>query len=171
MKEEILRLNAEGVQRSDIAKILQCSRSTVSYHLNPETRAASLTRATNRPHRRLEHKVEAFKSRPTQKLRTATSDFKRGNKRQDRVKPLFSAKDVVTKFGIDTQCYLTGRNINLITDNYHFDHIIPLCLGGNYTLDNLGIACPEANAAKASLALDDFYALCEEILKHREQIR
>jgi hypothetical protein len=35
-KEEILRLNAEGKTGDDISKLLKCSRTLVSYYLNPD---------------------------------------------------------------------------------------------------------------------------------------
>jgi len=68
--------------------------------------------------------------------------------------------------GTKTKCYLTGRDIDLLKDDYCLDHIIPVCKGGSNDLDNLGITCPEANYSKAALTLDEYLNLCKEVLTH-----
>ena len=72
--------------------------------------------------------------------------------------------------GGDPICYLTGRNLNLNNPKeYSLDHLVPIATGGTNDLDNLQICCTEANHAKAGLSLEDFYALCEEILAWRDK--
>ena len=64
-------------------------------------------------------------------------------------------------------CYLTGRPIDLLKPkSYHCDHIIPVSKGGLASLDNLALACKDANIAKGNLSIDDFISLCKEILIH-----
>ena len=41
--------------------------------------------------------------------------------------------------------------------------VIPVSLGGENSLDNLGICCPQANSAKSDLCLEDFFSLCKEL--------
>jgi len=52
----------------------------------------------------------------------------------------------------------------LFGTDYWFDHIVPRSRGGQNTLENLGIAIPEANKAKGNLHLNEFLNLCEMIL-------
>ena len=90
---------------------------------------------------------------------------------------MYTANDVKNYFWPDNtsrcgheypyiKCYLTGRIINVEDTTTHFDHINPK--GGN-GIDNLGFACIEANQAKSDLYLDDFYNLCDEILKYKNE--
>ena len=41
-----------------------------------------------------------------------------------------TVEQVKDKFGDKTTCYLTGTPIDLKTDEYHFDHIVPICKDG-----------------------------------------
>lgn len=82
-------------------------------------------------------------------------------------KPLFSVEDLINKYGENTKCYLTGKDINLLdTSNYHFDHFIPIAKGGNCDLDNLRVCSIEANRMKTDLLYEDFLDLCLLILKN-----
>lgn len=64
------------------------------------------------------------------------------------------------------KCYLTGRNIDITKDEYHLDHIMPIAKGGTCNADNLGFACPEANRSKSDMTLDEYLALCQEVLEN-----
>ena len=44
LKDEIIKLKEQGVIQSQIAKLLNCSTGTVSYHLNPGTKEKALQR-------------------------------------------------------------------------------------------------------------------------------
>ena len=68
--------------------------------------------------------------------------------------------------GLQTKCYLTGTPINLETDSYCLDHILPVSKGGTNELDNMGITIPSANAAKSDLQLEEFFNLCKLILEN-----
>ena len=79
----------------------------------------------------------------------------------------FKSEDIIEKFGQHTQCYLTGKPIDLLGENvFHFDHKQPLRQGGDNSIDNLGITTKEANMAKADLTQEQFLALCKEVLEH-----
>ena len=79
----------------------------------------------------------------------------------------FSYHDALKHIGgLNCKCYLTGRSIDITVDNYHFDHIIPLSKGGTCELSNLGITCPEANLSKTNLTVDEYLALCKEVLEY-----
>ena len=83
----------------------------------------------------------------------------------------FTFKDVVDKFGVETECYLTGVKINLYEPRtYEFDHIVPRSKGGSNELSNLGILSKAANQAKSNLSVDEFLSLCEAVLKYSGRI-
>ena len=79
----------------------------------------------------------------------------------------FTYKDALEYLGGTlTKCYLTGRDINIFKDDYHFDHIIPACKGGTNDLNNLGITIPIANISKATMTLEEYLDLCKEVLEY-----
>lgn len=162
MKEQIIELNRQGKTNSEIAKELNCSKSNVSYHLNQKTRDAAKKHKLESPTTKLIGKTNRF----TSKLRMATSDFSRGSKRDKQSTTSFGYKDVISKNGENTVCYLTGRPINLFVDDFQFDHIIPASKGGSNELDNLGITCKAANMAKSDLSVDELLDLCKEIITY-----
>jgi 5-methylcytosine-specific restriction endonuclease McrA len=159
MKEQILKLRKEGKSYNQIAKILECSKSLISYYCGKNQKDKSRQRTKKL---RSESKTEKVRKKTESfayKLGYNAKNFNKG-------KALFNYKDVLDKFGNITNCYLTGEEINLLTDDYHFDHIIPLSKGGESNIKNLGITTPEANQAKAGLNLEDFLQLCKKILIH-----
>jgi len=59
MKEQILKLRAEGKSYSEIAAALGCNKATVSYHCNPQVKANFLAfRNKNRKKQVLELKLK-----------------------------------------------------------------------------------------------------------------
>lgn len=90
--------------------------------------------------------------------------FCRGHYPKD---PQLTTPNVLTKFGAQPQCYLTGRPIDLNQwDTYNLDHIVPVSKGGKSTLDNCQLTCREANFAKCALSVDQFISLCREVTSH-----
>lgn len=63
--EQILKLRAEGKSYNEISKILNCSKSTVSYWCNPNGKENNRKRTLRREKwkRTLEKKIDNFKRR------------------------------------------------------------------------------------------------------------
>ena len=79
----------------------------------------------------------------------------------------FTYKEAIEHFGgTTTKCYLTGRIIDILKDDYCLDHIVPISKGGSNQLSNMGMTCPEANASKADLTLEEYLNLCKEVLEN-----
>lgn len=172
---KILSLRAEGKTYNEIVSILGCSKSIVSYHCGPGQKHKHKTRQKkNKKSNYLCRKIWFFNKRTNDKIK----DFHRernpitaeGEERKylgKCLKRTFTKNDFISKYQTNPICYLTGRKIDLYKPHtYSFDHIIPVCKGGESTLENLGITCMEANVAKQGLLLEDFLALCKEILIH-----
>jgi 5-methylcytosine-specific restriction endonuclease McrA len=170
MKEKILQLRSEGKSYKEIVNILGCSSGTVAYHCGAGQKQKSIKRQQdNRKESVISSRVDHFQS--TKRIRTKSDDFQRerlrgtGKLGERNIK--FKWKDVIEKHGWETNCYLTGRKIDLKQPlTYQFDHIVPIGRGGESCLENLGITCQEANQAKANLEIANFLALCQEILLH-----
>lgn len=184
MKEKILKLRNEGKTYTQICKILNCSKGTVSYYCGEGQEEK--TRERQRRRRKsnvLIKKTEDFrneiagngrkekvKSSKAKLIRHKADDFQRervGGKIGRHLKKTFTYKDVTKKYGEETACYLTGRKINLQEPRtYNFDHIIPISKEGTNNFDNLGIACREANLAKSDMLVKEFLELCKDVLIH-----
>jgi 5-methylcytosine-specific restriction endonuclease McrA len=169
MKEQIIKLRSEGLSYLAISRKLGCSKSTVSYHCGDKQKEKA--KARNRNYRKtavIDSRVGYFQY--NRKLKDKADDFQRDrlpNRRLGKRKLSFSWRDVIDKFGWYTKCYLTGRPINLREpETYQFDHIIPLAKGGPSTLDNLGIACKDANQIKNILSVTELFAICKEVLEY-----
>jgi 5-methylcytosine-specific restriction endonuclease McrA len=61
-------------------------------------------------------------------------------------------------------CVLTGRK--LTTENISLDHIIPLSISGDNTIDNVRLVVKDVNFAKQQLLDDDFVKLCQDVVNH-----
>ena len=179
LQKSIISLKSQGYSHNKISTELNCSKSTVSYHLNSDAKIK--TRDRQRKFRANSHpyynKLSSFKSetKPT-KLTTKQKDcaekliyvkiydFHNIKGAKIKTEPTFTIDDVINKFGENPKCYLTGKIIDIYKPRtYHFDHIIPRSKGGDNSLDNLGICSKEANLAKGNLTLDEFVSLCKTI--------
>lgn len=156
LNQKIHNLKEEGKTYLEITKIINCSLSTVNYHLNLKSREKALIRNSKREFRKLENAVSGFQQR---------SKGVRG-KDKSKLNRTFSVKDVIDKFSIETKCYLSGRIINLKTSKYSLDHIIPVYLGGDNSFNNLGITDPDINYAKGKLSKEDFIKMCKDVVKY-----
>lgn len=173
-KADILRLRAEGKSYREIEEELNCSRSTISYHCGNGNEKTRVMR-NNKKRTCLARKVNSFKSQKTsESVRIKLKGFKsRGSSGKGEVNNIsknYTVKDVINKLSLAPICYLTGREIDINDGStYHLDHIIPTSKGGTNDLSNLGICIADANIAKGSLPLEEFYSLCEEILAWRDR--
>ncbi len=182
LKEKIIEARSQGLTYDEISAKLDCSKSTISYHLSSEQKEKTLQR--KRESRKIAHPYckkidfflyhgrttktkEALKTKAKLLLDSKTRQFQRT---QDM--KTFTTQDVLDKFGENPRCYLTGRLIDIYdTSSYHFDHIVPVSRGGSSSIDNLGICVKDANKAKGDMMLEDFYKLCESVINERDGTR
>lgn len=179
---DIINLRKEGCSYSEIATILHCSKSTVSYCLSEKTKM----KTKQKTERRKEHepwkfylckrlgnfkKRESGKGRVDQcldwnkKFRTAVSKFRKSLPTMPNKN--YTYKDVLDYFGGTTvTCELTGETIDLLVDDYNIDHIVPVARGGTNELDNMAFTIPDANAAKHDMTNEEFVELCVKVCKH-----
>lgn len=59
--------------------------------------------------------------------------------------------------GTNLICYLSGTPINILTDDYQLDHILPVSRGGTNELSNMAIATIEANQMKGGLTNEELF--------------
>jgi hypothetical protein len=191
-RDDILRLRKQGLSYRAIAKKLGCSKGTISFHCSKSQTERNRVRKQNKSYGyNLSRKVNAFKSKCSRTqyitFRNKVKGFKRrkaklaggGNReyakagttwRIHNLSKNYSARDVINKIGESPVCYLTGRKIDLsCPSEYSLDHRLPTAQGGTNDLDNLEICTIVSNRAKADLTLEDFYALCEEVLAWRDK--
>jgi 5-methylcytosine-specific restriction endonuclease McrA len=159
MKKQILKLRSQGKSYNQIQKILNCSKSTISYHCGDGQKE----KAKQRLHSYVSKNLNGILKRKKDNFSFVT----RKKKLKKRVNLNFSAEEFKNKLISNPECYLTGRKIDLLRPKtYQCDHIIPLSQGGNCELSNMGLTCKEANLAKHNLSHEDFINLCKEILIH-----
>ncbi len=172
MKDKILELRCQGKSYNEIALILNCSKSTVSYYCGKGQKEKSKERVSKK--RSLDHpasrKVENFIGRKKVKNATEKFQMRDGSGRLDSMKDakiVFKVSDVLDKFGENPKCYLTGRPIDWNDPkSYSFDHVVAASRGGSNSLENLQLVCPEVNCAKSDLSVEEFIGFCKEVLEY-----
>lgn len=184
MKEKILKLRSEGKSYNEIKEILGCSKGTIAYHCGNGQKDKTRVRLKKRRENTLLSKVERFKYRKHDKdslpkkevkdRKDVVESIRKFQKRENGVSTdginkdinkTFTWEDVLSKFGEDTICYLSGEKINLYENEYQIDHILPSSRGGDNSLDNLGITHSIVNKMKGNLTPDEFIDWCVKILK------
>jgi len=163
MKEQILKLRNEGKSYREIQKILNCSKSTISYYCGNGQKEKTILRNKNN------------KKTLNGILRRKRDNYSFVNGRRigkgKRKQLDFTIEDFEKKIINNPNCYLTGRKIDLLqSKTYHCDHIVPVSKGGGCDINNLGLTCKEANMAKADLLLEEFIKLCKDVLEHNGYI-
>lgn len=184
VKEDILRLRKKGKTYNEISKLLQCSKSVISYHCGKNGTEKKRVKNSVKNRHPLCKKVSSFKTRCSRanykifqaKLKTfKRKSSKSGNHTNTIVNSInknYTCQDVIDKLGENPSCYLTGEKIDLNKpETYNLDHIIPSSRGGTNDLSNLQICLKEANFAKGDLLLDELFILCEKILSHRDKCK
>jgi hypothetical protein len=168
MKEKILKLRAEGKTYNEIVDAIGCSKGTVSYHCGPgQKQKSAQRRKDNRNNRPLVVKLGKFKAR--KKLTNKCRDFQRkrgiSGVYLDGRDNIFTTKELVEKLSKNPYCYLTGDKIDLLKPStYSLDHIIPVCEGGDNTIDNMGLTTRKANMSKGKMFLNEYIELCKKVL-------
>jgi hypothetical protein len=64
----------------------------------------------------------------------------------------------------DYRCAVTGRELTPALATV--DHRIPLGRGGDHSIANLWIVHKDVNRAKGSMMMEEFIALCRDVLSH-----
>jgi len=179
LNKKIIALRQKQYSFSQIAKLLNCSKSTVSYALRKKTRLKVRKKTYDLPKCERLHRKKVYRfqnPRPiannnkawylNQSPRQISKSI--SGKASTFQRPMtFNYKDVQAKFGDHFPCALTGRPIDFNKPNtYEYDHILPVSRGGENTIDNLQIVCPEANRAKGMMTDQEFIDLCKEVVIH-----
>lgn len=179
LKDDILLLQADGLSYNAIAAKLGCSKGTISYYLGSgqQEKARARRRKWKLKQHPFLHKIEEFSSCKNWSTSLPSSANlakslmyrvrKFSSMKSKYHTPLFTLDQLLAKIGDSPRCYLTGKEIDIYdTRSYHFDHIKSRGMGGDNSLDNLGIATSAANQAKSNLPLDEFYQLCKMVVNH-----
>lgn len=179
LQKQIIELRKQNKSFNEIAKLLNCSKSTVSHTLRKKTKEknkqknliyskswkSKLIKCSSNFCKESYHYIKQINKDWKEKLRTSTSKFKL--KKGENMKH-FGYKDVLNKYNNQTkiQCYLTGDWIDLTKDDFAFDHIVPVSKGGACDLDNLGITTYIANQSKSNMTVEEYIELCKKVLIH-----
>ena len=164
--DKIHELRDNGMSYNQIASMMKCSKSTLSYYFGSGGKKAVLERT-----QKYRKELGALRSRleswelDNDVILKKYKDYFRNSPNDRRVRLEASKKYLEDTF--NNKCYLSGRPFDLDdTGTYHFDHIIPQSENGSSGLENLGLCVPEANQAKSNLSVDEFLELCKDVLEH-----
>lgn len=159
LKEKILALRAEGKTYDQIKSILNCSKSTISYHCVAEQRIKNALRRAGRREDKILTKFEGFKYHTKGVNNKFTHYKERGSGEHN-----LTYAQVRALIAETPNCYLCGSKIDY-TDpaTFNFDHKLPVSRGGLNTLENLGIACKSCNYGKGDLTPEEFIVMCKRV--------
>ena len=179
LHKKIIALRQKQLTYTQIIKVLNCSRSTVSYALRKRTRMLAKQSNANMPvhYKRIQNKIYTFKNPTTRKtplpiwyLNSTSRQISKAISTKAHTfqrRMAFNYKDVHKKYGDHFSCALTGRPLKFNEpQTYEYDHIMPHSRGGDNSLSNLQILCPEANQAKGMMTDEEFKDLCKEVIIH-----
>jgi 5-methylcytosine-specific restriction endonuclease McrA len=184
LKEKILSLREQGFSYNKIKKELNCSKSTICFHLCGEEVKENFNKRQRKRRKDfpLRKKIETFLiiKKETKKqvvkgesfqfimsrMKIKTWHFTKNKKTGDYSKRMFTEHELLEKIGTNPKCYLTGRPIDLReSTSYALDHFKPRSKGGDNSLENCEIACIEANQAKHKMTYEEFVELCRDVVR------
>lgn len=184
----IQELREKGLTYLQIATHLGCSKSTVGYWCNNTSKEKILYNTNKKRENKnftflFSKRISDFKTTDRFKYKSNIKQINASNRKsswfkiysnrimrfrkrnENKVEKEYNYEKALEHLGgINTKCYLTGDPINIETDDYCLDHIIPASKGGNNELENMGITTPSANASKTDLNLDEYLELCKKVL-------
>jgi len=67
------------------------------------------------------------------------------------------------------RCAISGRE--LTPETASLDHITPLSREGKHELGNVWAVDHQINTAKGTLSVDEFVAMCRDVVRHQEAVR
>ena len=162
LKEQILTLRKEGKTLFEIKQTLNCSFSTVAYHLYEKTRVSTLRRINPETKKKYALTTNAIL------YSKYIQFFRAGHRRKITTSPTFSFEELKQIVGSQPTCYLTGQPINLTEPRtLSLDHKLPVSRGGDNSTDNLGICSSTANRVKSDLTESELIQFCQQVLSHR----
>lgn len=65
------------------------------------------------------------------------------------------------------RCALSGRT--LTPESVSLDHIIPLSRNGTHDISNLWAVDQQINTAKGTMIVEEFLAMCRDVVAHRDR--
>lgn len=179
LRSQILNLHEQGYTQKEIANILKCAKSAVSYHIYPNERLNCIRRTKNNPiYRKITSYLSSYKREykiykrqinlAIQKKIYFFMYLKKKYKGKQMSKLPITKNDVINKFGENPVCYLSGKKLNWEdASTYSFDHKLPISRGGESTIDNMGICDYKVNQCKNNLTPEEFIQMCKDVLLHQ----
>lgn len=169
LREPILKLHAEGKKLREIKMELNCSYSTISYHLYPKTKISTQKRYNKAVEA---GKWDEYQGRYNNKnvLNNKFHQFFRLGSRKHKflTETTFTLTELKEKIGQNPKCYLTGKQININNPKeYSLDHKIPSSRGGENSLDNVEICDRQINIMKNDRTPEELIQICKDILIHQ----
>lgn len=176
LKDKIKELREMGYSYNQIKKELNCSKSTVVYHLGEDQKLKALKRCQKRrslPKNTIKEKVYRFNWSRNKGVMSKIRDFQRRDNSLDMGDLLpkqiinFTWEDFLLKIGNEHKCYLSGEPINIYNSKeYSIDHIIPASKNGDNSLENAGLISQIVNRMKNNLTVDEFIKKCIQIIEY-----
>lgn len=149
LKEEIIQLRKSGKTYREISIITGIADTTIRYNCDEN------------------YKSNAKQWSQDWRIKNPLKQKSQHYWQDDPNSKNFECEDVLAKFKENHYCYLTGTDIDFNDiDSYSLDHINPLALGGKSTIENMGLLRQDINKAKADKTIDQFIALCKEVLEY-----
>ena len=160
-KEQIISLRKEGKKIREIQEILQCSWSTISYHLYDKTRHSTKQRTYKNRKKYPQSKRSKLFNKYYQFFRIGHYANKSMTDRS------FSFDEFIKNIPERPICYLSGEELDLMnTQSFSLDHKIPSTKGGSNEIHNLGLCSWVVNRCKNDLTPEEFIELCKKVLSY-----